>query len=83
MTHPILHEPIPRRMNLLRAHPRNRHMRPDRHEQRRNRMEAVVALIGALAFCWWLGGRIHAAVVAKSQPFVEVSAEIAQAVSRK
>ena len=58
-------------------------MRPDRREQRRNRVESVIALIGALCFCWWLGGRIHAAVMAGSKPFVAVADQISQAVSGK
>lgn len=71
MNRPII-EPPPRRINL-----HNAHMRPDRREQRRNRVESVIALIGALCFCWWLGGRIHAAVMAGSKPFSDVAERIA------
>ena len=79
---PII-EPPPRRINLHNAHPRNRHMRPDRREQRRNRVESLIGLIGALCFCWWLGGRIHAAVMAGSKPFLAVANQISEAVSGK
>ena len=73
----------PKRINLHNAHPRNRHMRPERREQRRNRVESVIALVGALAFCWWLGGRIHAAVMAGSPPFVGAAQRVAEMVSGK
>ena len=66
MNRPIV-EPPPRRIN----------MRLDRREQRRNRLEALIGLIGALCFCWWLGGRIHAAVMAGSKPFSDVAERIA------
>lgn len=81
MKRTIIREPLPRRINLHHAHPRNRHMRTDRREQSRNRMEAAVALVGALCFCWWLGGRIHAAVMAGSKPFVAVADQVAGMVS--
>lgn len=59
-------------------------IKPDTdHERLRNRMEAVVCIVGALAFCWWLGGRIHAAVLAGSRPFVAAAESVAQAVSGK
>ena len=82
MNRPII-EPLPRHINLLNAHPRNRRLRPDRREQNRNRVESVIALIGALAFCWWLGGRVHAAVVAGSPPFVGAAQRVAEMVSGK
>ena len=76
-------EPMPCRINLLR--PRRRNVfRPDAdHEPTRNRVESVIALIGALAFCWWIGGRIHAAVLAGSKPFLAAANQISEAVSGK
>lgn len=78
---PIIHEPYPCRINLLHAHPRNRRLRPERGEQRRNRAEAVVTLILVLAFCWWLGGKVYTAVVTGSRPFVAVADAITKGVS--
>ena len=81
MNRTIIRDPMPRRVNLHRAHPRNRHMRPDRREQRRNRVESVVMLALALVFLWGLGRAVHKAVMAGSKPFVAGAQRVAEMVS--
>lgn len=66
----ILHEPTPKSF------------RPDTdHERLIRHIDSALCLLAAVAFCWWLGSHIHAAVVAGSRPFVAAANQISDAVS--